>query len=531
MTDVSGTKIAIVGAGPGGMVALKEFRELGYNVTVFEKKEDVGGVWMWSEDTGATTALRETTLCNSKYSCALPDFPFPKDFPWIVSAPELGAYYKDYAKHFDLYRNIQFNKVVTGLTRDEVAKKWNLFLSDEPSTPRPFDKVIWATGTFVRPKTASLPNASAFAGPILHSSRARSLAPFAGQNVVVLGIGNTAADTANALIAHGAGRVYLSHRRGVKLMRPLDLKGVPSDFALTTTLLPITWWMQKHLPRTYGWIMDSAFAQNFRAAWGPSRPEWGLDGPSLEHGQHVVVCSMDLVPHIKSGRIHSVRGIKRIAGPRAVEFDDGSTAEDIDAIIACTGYTDDLSMLDAAISFTPAQEGVPRLPKLYMNTFPPEHSDSFAYVSLTHLLGPQIPGRALAALALAKIWSAPSSSASPLPSKQEMNRWIEKHQQWIRGRIAVAGPNANGYQEIDNGEWSYFMHGAAQTRLYEYIGWGRKAWALWWRDRELYSAVAGMPVCAWSYRQGCQQTNVLQNFDLILFNFLNLNKQIFCAPD
>lgn len=50
------------------MVALKEFRNLGFDVTVFEKKEDVGGSWCWSEDAESTTALKETKLCNNKYS-------------------------------------------------------------------------------------------------------------------------------------------------------------------------------------------------------------------------------------------------------------------------------------------------------------------------------------------------------------------------------------------------------------------------------------------------------------------------------
>lgn len=54
--------------GPAGMVALKESRDLGFDVTVFEKRNDVGGVWAWSKDEGATTALKETKLCNNKYS-------------------------------------------------------------------------------------------------------------------------------------------------------------------------------------------------------------------------------------------------------------------------------------------------------------------------------------------------------------------------------------------------------------------------------------------------------------------------------
>lgn len=54
--------------GVAGMTALKEFRDLGFDVTVFEKRSDVGGVWTWTEDAESTTALKETKLCNNKYS-------------------------------------------------------------------------------------------------------------------------------------------------------------------------------------------------------------------------------------------------------------------------------------------------------------------------------------------------------------------------------------------------------------------------------------------------------------------------------
>ncbi|KAF1931160.1 FAD/NAD(P)-binding domain-containing protein [Didymella exigua CBS 183.55] len=492
------TKIAIVGAGPAGMVALKEFRDLGFEVTVFEKKDDVGGVWTWSEDLGSTTALKETRLCNNKYSLTLGDYPYPEDFPWTVSAPELGAHFHAYAKHFDLYRNIRFKKTVTKLTRDHSNNTWQLKFSDAPSIPLSFDKIVWATGGFVQPKGLILPGQDEFEGRIIHSSQARDLSTFKDQKVIVLGIGNTAADVANALVKHNADTIWLSHRRGAKILNPSDPKtDVPSDVMLTTSLLPVTWFLQKHCPSVYGWMMDSAIAQNFKDSWGENRDEWGLaQSPSLGDGQHVVVCSQDLVPNIKSGKIRSVPGIKRITGPNSVEFDDGCMAEGIDAIILCIGYGDDIDILKDAIEFTPTQNGGPELPNLYMNIFPPAYASSFAHISLTHLLGPQIPGRVLAAMAIPQIWA----NRSPLPSTSTMTSWISTHQSWVRRRIAKVGPNGNGYQEVDNGEWSYFLHEAAGTGLYEHVGWGWRAWRLWWNDRELYRAISNLPICAYSFR-------------------------------
>lgn len=205
--------------------------------------------------------------------------------------------------------------------------------------PRPYPSTHAPNSCFVKPKHLTLPFQATFKGRILHSSHARDLSAFKDKNVVVLGIGNTAADIATALVQHSARKIYFSHRRGARILCPTNVKtGVPFDVALGTGMVPITWFMQKHCPGIYGSIMDSAIAQNFKESWGVNDPAWGLaKSPSIGDGQHVVVCSTDLVPHIQSGRIHSVPGIKRIAGASSVEFDDGSVADDIDAIILCTG--------------------------------------------------------------------------------------------------------------------------------------------------------------------------------------------------
>jgi dimethylaniline monooxygenase (N-oxide forming) len=60
------------------MAALKELRGLGFNVTLFERRNEVGGIWTWSEDRSITSALKETRLCNSKY--------------WVREALTIGYY-------------------------------------------------------------------------------------------------------------------------------------------------------------------------------------------------------------------------------------------------------------------------------------------------------------------------------------------------------------------------------------------------------------------------------------------------------
>lgn len=201
-----------------------------------------------------------------------------------------------------------------------------------------------------------------------------------------------------------------------------------------------------------------------------------------------------LIPLVKEGRITSTWGIKRITGPSAVELDDGSVINDVDAIIACVGYNSDIPMLSEVLTFVDAPGGAVPLPNLYMGIFPPGHSDSLAIMSNVHLNGPQVPGRELTAMAVAQIWAGNSS----LPSKPVMDVWVRRHQDWLWKRIAQAhGLHRGDVLAID---WMKFVHDAAGTALYDNIGWSWSAWKLWWKDPALYKALAHGPATPHAFR-------------------------------
>ena len=123
------------------------------------------------------------------------------DYRPHLSAPDMGRYLGAYADHFGLRKNIEFGKSVERLERDEQNSRWILHFSNASDSPRSFDKVVWATGEFLRPKRIKLPGQEVFIGQILHSQDVRNLQDFAGKNVVVLGMGNTAADLRHWCVA------------------------------------------------------------------------------------------------------------------------------------------------------------------------------------------------------------------------------------------------------------------------------------------------------------------------------------------
>ncbi len=54
MRQPDGARVAIIGAGPGGLAAAKHALEAGFDVTVFEASDDLGGQWHTTAPTAAS---------------------------------------------------------------------------------------------------------------------------------------------------------------------------------------------------------------------------------------------------------------------------------------------------------------------------------------------------------------------------------------------------------------------------------------------------------------------------------------------
>jgi dimethylaniline monooxygenase (N-oxide forming) len=100
-------RVAILGAGPGGIVSAKYAIENGFTPVVFDKKSIPGGLW------SSGTAIWEGMHTNvSRYSVMFSDFPWPDKASVIPSAKEVYNYLLSYIKHFQLENYFQFNSNV-----------------------------------------------------------------------------------------------------------------------------------------------------------------------------------------------------------------------------------------------------------------------------------------------------------------------------------------------------------------------------------------------------------------------------------
>jgi cation diffusion facilitator CzcD-associated flavoprotein CzcO len=69
--DQIGNRVAVVGTGVLGLVALKNLKEQGLDVIAFERNDHIGGTWHISGKLGQTTAMSMTTTNTSKQGVRL----------------------------------------------------------------------------------------------------------------------------------------------------------------------------------------------------------------------------------------------------------------------------------------------------------------------------------------------------------------------------------------------------------------------------------------------------------------------------
>ena len=77
-------RIAIIGAGVGGIISAKCCLEQGLDIVVFEKTDYIGGLWRYQEHldvNGIASVMKSTVINTSKEVSSFSDYPPPKEAP------------------------------------------------------------------------------------------------------------------------------------------------------------------------------------------------------------------------------------------------------------------------------------------------------------------------------------------------------------------------------------------------------------------------------------------------------------------
>ena len=80
---MSKIRIGIIGGGASGATACKACLEEGFDVVVYEKTDNTGGLWRYRDEVmdGVASVAKTTIINTSKEMSAFSDFPPPPEFP------------------------------------------------------------------------------------------------------------------------------------------------------------------------------------------------------------------------------------------------------------------------------------------------------------------------------------------------------------------------------------------------------------------------------------------------------------------
>jgi cation diffusion facilitator CzcD-associated flavoprotein CzcO len=181
-------RIAVVGAGFGGVGAASILRRSGYHdVTVFERAERIGGVWHHNTYPGA--------------ACDVPshlyEFSFAPNPRWsrrYSPQAEIQAYLEDVARDHGVLDRIHTSTEVTRAQWD--GGRWRL---DTSAGSHEADVLLTACGQLSVPKIPALAGLDSFAGPAFHTARWRHDVDLAGKRVAVVGTGCSAIQVVPAI--------------------------------------------------------------------------------------------------------------------------------------------------------------------------------------------------------------------------------------------------------------------------------------------------------------------------------------------
>ncbi len=189
----SGTPVHILGAGPGGLATAAALRERGISSVVLERSDAVGSSWRGHYD-----RLR---LHTTRARSALPGLPLPRAYGRWVARDDLVRYLEKYAAHhrIELATGVAVHRLERadgpeGAPAPAGGARWILHANGGRRLTAP--AVVVATGYNHTPHLPDWPGREDFTGELLHASRYRSPAPYAGRDVLVVGAGNTGAEIA-----------------------------------------------------------------------------------------------------------------------------------------------------------------------------------------------------------------------------------------------------------------------------------------------------------------------------------------------
>ncbi len=429
-------RVGIIGAGIAGLVTAKIFLENGFDVQVFEKEPDLGGVWALSR---AYPGLRANT---AKETYSLTDYPYPASTSGYPVAEEVRAHLESYADNFGLNPHISFNSEVVRLEEIDDGGRQGFSMTvrstadnrkedQDKRDTHEFAYVIICSGAFSTPLMLDLPGRETYRGLVRHSSEWTHPAVADVRRVVVIGGGKSALDCAAWAAREGKTSTLVFRKPHWMVPRYLP-GGARSDLRFISRFIemfvnyPMRPWDEKllHGPgKPLVWLWWSFMSAVVPRVLG--MPKHMVPEHKLPVGFESVGQVDDFFDLLNAGAISAIRAGVKGFYETGVELDDGTQIE-ADLVIMGTGWQRDMSFLSEELRSKVYSNG--RF-HLYRRILPPGQQ-RLAFVgffpTLTCPLSSEVGAH----------WAAQLFTGNmSLPSTEEMDQAIELLENWARERV------------------------------------------------------------------------------------------------
>jgi cation diffusion facilitator CzcD-associated flavoprotein CzcO len=328
------TPTLIVGAGPAGLAVAGRLRQAGLEFVLIEKSDRVGDAWHRHYD--------RLHLHTVKQLSHLPGLEFPESYPRYVPRSELANYYARYAETFSI-------EPMFGEEAVEILPSSDKWLTrTQQGLEISSNHVVVATGLNRIPKRPSYEGEDGFTGQQIHARDYREPSPFAGQRVLVVGMGNTGAEIALDLSEAGVDST-ISVRGPINIV-PRDVLGRPTQ--LTARMLAR---LPTGLADRLGSLLRRMTVGDL-TSYGIATPEIAPLAQLRLRGKTPVI-DVGTVRRIKKGLIAVRPGIDHFEADMVV-FTDGRK-DRYDTVIFATGYRPMLGEILNAGNGYLDEEGLP----------------------------------------------------------------------------------------------------------------------------------------------------------------------------
>jgi cation diffusion facilitator CzcD-associated flavoprotein CzcO len=175
--------VAVLGAGAGGLAMGVALKRAGFDFTIFEKNDGIGGTWRDNTYPGAACDVP-----SHLYS-----FSFAPNPHWsrtYATQPEILAYLEECTDRFGLRPHIRTGVTIVSAQWVDEAQHWEL--TTATGQTHRADALVSGLGMLNVPFRPEIPGLDKFRGRVFHSSRWDHSKPLSGERVASIGTGASA---------------------------------------------------------------------------------------------------------------------------------------------------------------------------------------------------------------------------------------------------------------------------------------------------------------------------------------------------